>query len=145
MQVYHVTAVADPQKLADSLAKAAEDPSLTEKLGGSGSDLGQLGQGLTGDPAQAKELAKTLKDASVDYWIGVEDSYMYKAQFAAAMDMTGQENMDGVTGITLKGSATMGDFDQPVEVTPPADAKSFDLFMNELFGGMFGGSGGMML
>ncbi len=70
---------------------------------------------------------------------------MYKAQFAAAMDMTGQENMDGVTGITLKGSATMGDFDQPVEVTPPADAKSFDLFMNELFGGMFGGSGGMML
>ena len=39
----------------------------------------------------------------------------------------------------------MGDFDQPVEVTPPADAKSFDLFMNELFGGMFGGSGGMML
>jgi hypothetical protein len=145
VDVYHVTATADPQKLADSLAKAAEDPSLTEKLGGSESDFGQLGQGLTGDPAQAKELAKTLKDASVDYWIGVEDSYMYKAQFAAAMDMSGQENMEGVTGVTLKGTATMGDFDQPVEVTPPADAKSFDLFMNELFGGMFGGSGGMML
>jgi len=145
VEVYHVTAVADPQKLADSLAKAAEDPSLTEKLGGAGSDLGQLGQGLTGDPAQAKELAKTLKDASVDYWIGVDDSYMYKAQFAAAMDMSGQENMEGVTGITLKGTATMADFDEPLEVTPPADAKSFDLFMNELFGGMFGGSGGMML
>ena len=62
---------------------------------------------------------------------------MYKAQFAATLplDMTGQENMEGVTGITLKGAATMGDFDEPVEVTPPADAKSFDLFMNELFGG----------
>ena len=35
VDVYHVTATADPQKLADSLAKAAEDPNLTEKLGGS--------------------------------------------------------------------------------------------------------------
>ena len=34
---------------------------------------------------------------------------------------------------------TMADFDEPVEVTPPADAQSFDKFMNQLFGGMMGG------
>lgn len=143
--VYHVTATADPQKLADSLTKAAEDPSLQQKLGGSGSELGQLGQGLTGDPKQAEELAKTLKDVAVDLWIGVDDSYLYKAQFAASLDMTGQKDMQGVSGVTLKGDLTMSDFDQAFEVVAPQGAKPFEDFMTQLFGGMFGGSGGMML
>jgi hypothetical protein len=145
VQVYHVKAEADPQKLADSLTKAAQDPSLGEKLGGAESQLGPLGQGLSGDGAQAQELAKTLKSATVDFWIGVDDGYMYKAQFDGAMDMTGQEDMEGVSGLTAKGTVTMSDFDQAFDVTAPSGAKSFEEFMNQLFGGMFGGSGGMML
>jgi hypothetical protein len=141
VQVYHITAVADPQKLADSLTKAAEDPSLESKLGGSSSELGQLSQGLTQDKQQAEELGKSLKDATVDYWIGVDDQLMYKAQFGAAMDTSKIKDAQGVTGVTLKGTVTMADFDQPVEVTPPQDAKSFDKLMNQLFGGMLGGSG----
>ena len=76
MQVYHVKATADPQKLADSLTKAAEDPSLNKQLGSATGWLarGQLGSGLTGNAKQAEELAKTLKDATVDYWIGVDDA-----------------------------------------------------------------------
>jgi hypothetical protein len=139
VEVYHVKAVADPQKLAESLTKAAEDPSLNQKLGGSGSELGQLSQGLTQNKQQAEELSKSLKDATVDYWIGVDDQLMYKAQFAASMDTSGQKDMQGVTGVTMDGTVTMADFDQPVEVTPPADAKSFKEFMNQLFGGMLGG------
>jgi hypothetical protein len=139
VEVYHVKAVADPQKLAESLTKAAEDPSLNDKLGGSGSELGQLSQGLTQNKAQAEELSKSLKDAAVDFWIGVDDQLMYKAQFAASMDTTGQEDMEGVTGVTMNGAVTMSDFDEPVEVTPPADAKSFKEFMNQLFGGMMDG------
>jgi hypothetical protein len=139
VEVYRVKAVADPQKLAESLAKAAEDPTLQDKLGGSGSDLGQLSQGLTQDPQQAEELAKTLKDATVDYWIGVDDQYMYKAQFAASLDTSGQEDMEGVTGMTLNGTVSMGAFDEPVEVEAPKDAQSFDKLMNELLGGMMGG------
>jgi type IV pilus biogenesis protein CpaD/CtpE len=145
VQVYHVKATADPQKLADSLIKAAEDPSLGSKLGGSSSELGQLSQGLTQNKQQAEQLGKSLKDATVDYWIGVDDQYMYKAQFGASMDTSGQKNMQGVTGMTLKGLMTMADFDQPVDVTPPASSKSFKEFMNQLFGGMVGGSGGLTL
>ena len=95
VEVYHVKAAADPQKLAESLTKAAEDPSLADKLGGSGSELGQLSQGLTQNKQQAEELSKSLKDATVDYWIGVDDQLMYKAQFAAALDTTGQKDMAG--------------------------------------------------
>ncbi len=141
VDVYHVTAVADPQKLADSLTKAAEDPSLQDKLGGSGGELGQLTQGLTQNKQQAEELAKSLKEASVDYWIGVDDQLMYKAQFGASMDMTGQKDMQGLDGLSMKGTVTMADFDEPLEVTPPKNAKPFDTFMNELFGGMMGGGG----
>ena len=140
VEVYHVTAVADAQKLADSLAKAAEDPSLQDKLGGSGSQLGELSQGLTQNKQQAEELSKSLKEATVDYWIGVEDQLMYKAQFGASMDMTNQKDMEGVDGMSMKGTVTMSGFDEPVEVTPPQDAQSFEKFMTQLFGGMMGGS-----
>jgi hypothetical protein len=143
VQVYHVKAAADPTRLADSLAKAAEDPSLGEKLGGAGGQLGQLSQGLTQNKQQAEALAKSLKAATIDYWIGVDDAYMYKAQFGASMDTSGQKDMQGLSGLTMKGAVTMADFDQPVEVTPPADAKPFKEFMTQLFGGMFGGSGSM--
>jgi hypothetical protein len=145
VQVYHVKAAADPQKLAQSLTKAAESPSLGSKLGGSSSQLGQLSQGLTQNKAQAEQLAKTLKDATVEYWIGVDDQYMYKAQFGGAMDTSSQKDMQGVTGVTMKGTVTMSKFDEPVTVTPPAGAKSFKEFMNQLFGGMLGGSGGLTL
>ena len=141
VEVYHITAVADAQKLADSLTRAAEDPSLQDKLGESGGQLGQLGQGLTQNKQQAEALGKSLKEASVDYWIGVEDQLMYKAQFGAAMDMTGQKDMAGVEGVSLTGTVAMSRFDEPVEVTPPKDAQSFDEFMTQLFGGMLGGSG----
>ena len=64
VQVYHIKATADPQKLADSLMKAAENPDLQKELGGSSSQLGQLGSGLTQNKKQAQELSKSLKDAT---------------------------------------------------------------------------------
>ena len=139
-QVYHVKAVADPQKLADALLKAATDPSLQKKLGGSSSELGQLGAGLKQSEKQAQELGKSLKDASVDYWIGVDDGLMHKASFAATMDMTGQKNMQGLSGLSMTGSLAMSGFNEPVTVTPPANAQSFNKLMNQMFGGMLGGS-----
>lgn len=145
VQVYHVKATADPKKLADSLAKAAENPRLNKELGGATGSLGQLGSGLTGDAKQAQQLAKTLKSATVDYWIGVDDGYMHKAQFEATMDMSGQKNMQGISGLDAKGAVTMSDFDQPVSVGAPAGAKPFKDFMIQLFGGMLGGSGGLSL
>ena len=108
VQVYHVKAVADPQKLADSLTKAAEDPSLGSKLGGSSSELGQLSQGLTQNKQQAEELGKSLKDATVDYWIGVDDQYMYKAQFGAVHGHVGSEGHAGRHRHDLEGRRDHG-------------------------------------
>ena len=141
VEVYHVKAAADPQKLADSLLKAAEDPALGDKLGASGGELGELSEGLTQNRQQVEELGKTLRAATVDYWIGVDDQYMYKAQFGASLDTSSQKDMEGVSAMAAKGTVSMSGFDEPVEVEAPKDAKSFETFMNQLFGGMMGGSG----
>ena len=139
-QVYHVRATADPAKLAADLTKAMNDPSLLDKLGDP-STAKQLEQGLAQNKAQVEELKKSLKNVTVDYWIGVDDMLMRKAQFSAELATKGQQGMEGVDGMTMKMSMTMADFDQPVTVTPPAKAQPFDKLMNEVFGGMMGGSG----
>jgi hypothetical protein len=139
-QVYHVKATADPAKLAEDLTKAMNDPSLLDKLGDPGTAQ-QLEQGLAQNKKQLEELKKSLTTVTVDYWIGVDDMLMRKAEFSAALATKGQEGMDGVDGMTMKMSMTMADFDQPVSVTPPAKALPFDKLMNEVFGGLMGGSG----
>ena len=139
-QVYHVKATADPAKLAEDLTKAMNDPSLLKKLGDP-STAKQLEQGLAQNKKQVEELKKSLKDVAVDYWIGVDDMLMRKAEFSAGLATKGQQGMEGVDGVTMKMSMTMADFDQPVTVTPPAKALPFDQLMNEVLGGMMGGSG----
>ena len=136
-QVYHVKATADPQKLADALLQASQDPALAKKLGGQ-AQLKQLEQSLTQNKQQTEELAKSLKEATVEYWIGVDDSLMYKAQFKATLDTTRQKNMSGVSGMTMGTTMSMSDFDQPVTVTPPASAQPLNKLMQQMFG-MAGG------
>jgi len=139
VQTNHVKATADPQKLSEAIVKAAQDPELQKKLGSSASDLGASTKELE---KQAGELKKMLKDATVDYWIGVDDGLIYKAEVAGSLDTTSQKDMEGVTGMTLKATVTMADFDEPVEVTPPAKSQSIDKLMNEMFGGMMGSGTG---
>ena len=139
-QVYHVKATADPAKLAEDLTKAMNDPSLLNKLGDP-STAKQLEQGLAQNKKQVDALKKSLKDVAVDYWIGVDDMLMRKAELSVGLATKGQKGMEGVDGMSMKMSVTMTGFDQPVTVTPPAKARPFDKLMNEMFGGMMGGSG----
>jgi hypothetical protein len=139
-QVYHVKATADPAKLAEDLTRAMNDPGLLDKLGDP-STAKQLEQGLAENKKQVEELKKSLENIAVDYWIGVDDMLMRKAEFSADLATKGQEGMDGVDGMTMKMSMTMAAFDEPVTVTPPAKALPFDTLMNEVLGGMMGGSG----
>ncbi len=138
-EVFHISATADPQKLAEDLAKAAEDPDLATKLGDPDA-AAQLEEGLTQSKAQLDALKEMLKDVSVDYWIGVDDMLMRKATFNVDLKTEGQEGMEGVAGMTLNVVVTMDDFDEPVSVDPPADAEPFDKLMEQMFGGMMGGS-----
>ena len=143
--VYHVKATADPQKLADALMKAAKDPSLAKKLGGT-SQLKQLEQGLSQNGQQAEQLKKSLKNVSVDYWIGVADMLIHKASFNAALDTKGQKGMTGIDGMAMGMELTMADFDQPVTVTPPANALPLKSLLNQMFGGLTtGGASGLSL
>jgi hypothetical protein len=139
-QVYHVKATADPAKLAQDLTKAMNDPNLLKKLGDP-STAKQLEQGLAQNKKQVEELKKSLQDVAVDYWIGVDDKLMRKAEFSAGLATKGQKGMEGVDGMTMTMTVTMADFDQPVTVTPPATALPFSQLMNQMFGGMMGGSG----
>jgi hypothetical protein len=139
-QVYHVKATADPAKLAEDLTKAMNDPSLLDKLGDPGTAK-QLEQGLAQNKKQVEALKKSLTDVAVNYWIGVDDMLMRKAEFSAGLAPKGQQGMEGIDGMSVKMSMTMADFDQPVSVTPPAKALPFDKLMNEMFGGMLGGGG----
>ena len=116
------------------------DPSLLDKLGDK-STAQQLEQGLAQNKQQVEELKKSLKDVNVEYWIGVDDSMIHKAQFTASLGTAGQQGMEGVDGMTMKMGMTMGNFDEPVTVTPPETALPFEKLMNEMFGGMMGGSG----
>jgi hypothetical protein len=135
VKTYHVKGTADPAKLAAALLKASEDPKLAQKLGGS-AQLKGLEQSLGQDKSQIEQLSKGLKEATVDYWIGVDDSLIYKMQMAGALDTTGQKGMSGVDGMSMKLAVSMSGFNQPVTVTPPADAQSLDQLMQQMFGGL---------
>ena len=132
---YHLKATSDPQKLAAALMQAANDPDLAKKLGDA-ETANQLKQSLAQSEEQAAQLQKALTDVSVDYWVGVDDMLMRKAEFTAALDTTEQKDMEGVEGMTMKLTVTMDDFNEPVSVDPPAKAKSFDKLMETIFGGM---------
>lgn len=138
-QVYHVKATVDPVKLAEDLIKAMNDPSLLNKLGDP-STAKQLEQGLAQNKKQVEDLTKSLKDVAANYWIGVDDMLMRKAELSVGLATKGQKGMEGIDGMTLTMSMTMADFDQPVTVTPPAKALPFDKLTNEVFGSAMGSS-----
>ena len=137
-QVYHVKAAVDPQKVADALLKAASDPAVLDQLGQNSTGK-QLEKSLQSNEKQLRQLRKSLKSATADFWIGADDMLMRKATAAVAMDMTGQTGSQGVGAVDLTAALTLADFGEPVTVTPPADALPFSQLMNSLFGGMFGG------
>lgn len=132
--VYHIQATADPQKLAAALMKAANDPDLTSKLGDD-ETVRQLRKALKQNRDDAVALQKSLKSVAADYWIGVDDMLMHKVRFAAAVDTSGQKDMEGLKGLSVEMTMTMSEFDEPVTVEPPANAKSFDKLMEQMFGG----------
>lgn len=136
--VYHVKATANPQKIIDALVKAANDPGLAKALDDDEA-AAELRKELRQNQDDIATLRQSLKDVAVDYWIGVDDMLVRKAQFAANMDMTGQDDTQGVEGLDLDMTLTMADFNEPVTVQPPADAKPLDKLMQGMFGGMMMG------
>jgi hypothetical protein len=140
---FHVKATADPQKLAASLLKAMEDPAVTKQLGENTTGK-QLRSSLMKNQKELKQLQKSLRNTTADFWIGADDMLMRKVTMSVKLDMTGQtsNNVKGVDTVTLSGALALADFGETVTVTPPANALPFSQLMSSLFGGMFGGASG---
>lgn len=143
VEVYHVTATPAARKMAADLMKALKDPKLYEKLGDAAT-AEQLKAQTAQSEKQLKELEKAIDSVAVDLWIETGSMYMRKGAIALGLDMTGVKDAEGVTAMNAEIGFTMADFNEPVEVKPPAKAKDFEKLMNELLGGMMGMGGGEM-
>jgi len=138
-QVYHVKATVDTKAMAADLVKEMSSPALGKALGDPASAK-QLQQSLAQNKAQIDQLSNSVKDVAGDYWYAVDTLYLTKAAWSVALDTKGQKGMAGVNGMTLKADLAMSGFNEPVTVSPPAKALPFNTLMNQLLGGMAGGS-----
>ncbi len=143
VEVYHVAARPDAKKMAADLMKALKDPKLYEKLGDPAT-AEQLKAQTAQSEQQLKELEQAIDSVAVDLWIETGTMYMRKGAIAVGLDMTGVKDAQGVTAMNADIGFTMADFNEPVEVEPPAKAKDFEKLMNELLGGMMGMGGAEM-
>ena len=136
---YHVKATVDTKAMAADLMRQMNNPDLGKQLTDPATAK-QLQQTLAQNKAQIDELSNSVKDATGDYWYAVDTLYLTKASWTVALDTKGQKDMQGVDGMTLKADLTMSGFNEPVTVSAPAKALPFDQLMNQMFGGMMGGS-----
>ncbi|HQG54695.1 MAG TPA: hypothetical protein PLT83_04325 [Thermoleophilia bacterium] len=139
IQVYHLTASPDPKKIAGDLMKTLNDPDFYKKLGDQAT-AAQVKALQKENAALLKQVQKALDSLDVELWIETGSKYLRKSTLLVGMDTKAIKGAKGLTAMTLGFSLGMADFGQPVEVTPPAKAKSFDKLMNDLTGGMTPGA-----
>jgi hypothetical protein len=139
VEVYHLKATPDPKQIAGDLMKALEDPDLYKALGDP-QTAEQLKAMKNQNAKELKEAQKALENVEVQLWIETGTMYLRQGTVLIGMDTTGMEGAEGVTAMNMDIAFTMADFDEPVEVKAPSNAKDFDTLMNELVGGMMGSS-----
>ena len=138
-ETYHLTGSPDAKTIAGDVMKALSDPALYEKLGDP--QTAQQLKALKGqNTKQLKELQKALDSVGVDLWIETESMYLRQGSVVINMNTKGMEGAEGVSGMNVEVDFTMADFDEAFDVKAPAKAKDFDTLMNQLVGGMMGGS-----
>ena len=117
VQVYHVKAVADPQKLAESLTKAAERPEPAEA-----SSAARAASSASSARAsrRTRQQAEQLQQEPQGRHRGVLDRRRRPAtctrrSSAPPWTRPARRTCRASTGVTMKGAVTMSDFDQPVD------------------------------
>jgi hypothetical protein len=94
-------------------------------------DLGPLLGGGSVTPTQARRV---LKSGTVEAWVGTADLRPRKVHVVLSADGTGVAQ--GVGAVTADITATLSDFDAPVDIPAPRDAKPLDLSrLGSLVGG----------
>lgn len=101
---------------------AVDEKALAEDVGGL---AGGLGAGDAVDPSAAG-AGNDLETGVVDVWVGADDMLIHKA----TADVVSKDPLDAapqVKALDLKVSASLSDFDAPVDVEAPAGARTVDL------------------
>ena len=95
---------------------------------------GGLGAGDAVNPSAAG-AGNDLETGVVDVWVGADDMLIHRA----AADVVSKDALQAapqVKALDLKVSASLSDFDAPVEITAPAGARSVSL---DSIAGLLGG------
>lgn len=101
---------------------SVDEKELAEDVGGL---AGGLGAADAVDPSAAG-AGNDLETGVVDVWVGAEDMLIHRA----AAEVVSRDPLDAapqVKALDLDISASLSDFDSPVEVTAPAGARTVDL------------------
>lgn len=108
-----------------------DEAALAEDVGGL---LGGLGQGDAVDP-DAAGAGSDLETGVVDVWVGAEDMLIHKAE-AEVVSGDPLAAAPQVRALDLDLTATLSDFDAPVEITAPTGARTLSL---DAITGLLGG------
>jgi hypothetical protein len=137
----HVSAGVDVPKFLDDIEK------VVKKASAQGGQSSQV-PNTTFTPAQKKQIADSVKDASFDVWSGKDDKIIRKLAVSLDFDTSKNANTTALRGITsgsIDFSVTLTDLNSPQTINAPANAKPFTQLQNQirqLLGQLQGGGSG---
>jgi len=108
-----------------------DETALAEDIGGLANGLGAEGAVKPGAAGEEGDLETGV----VDVWVGQEDLLIHKAA-ADVVSKDPLEAAEAVKSIDLQISASISDFNAPVEITAPSGAREVDL---DSIAGLLGG------
>ena len=127
--VYHMVATADTVKIMDEIVKALDNPAFSKGAGSGAAVLNQLRSS-----GQLKTLEKSLAAASVQEWVDAQTFLVSKGSFDAKLHLGSGSASSGVSGLGINVTFTLGGFNQPFKVTPPAHAQPIEKLTKGLSG-----------
>lgn len=138
--VYHVSYVLDTAAIGKDLATLAQTGLA---MGGSTLGASAAPNSLKDAQALTTALQNGLKDVKCDMWYEKDNSYLRKVVISATLDVSSDPSAAkaGIKGGSFTATVTLGDFNAPVTVTPPASSQPF----SKLLGGLSALTGGASL
>lgn len=135
----------DPTLLISALLGRVADPETTGSERIAGADTARIDGTLDGE-ALARDLraiglqdaadavGDALRDARITVWVGIDDNRVYRLRLRVD-EQAAETDVAGVGRLSLDLVAEFRDFDEPVEIEPPANAQRVSVDqLADLFG-----------
>ena len=138
VETYHVKVDVDTVTMITDVLKMMKSPQVTEALGDSAADLGDVSDLSEQDLAQMKDV---FKSATLDLW-SQTDTFHPRKMAVAVEIVPPAEEAGGLESMTVTMDLVYESINEPVTVEAPADAKPWKELEPALegLGSMLGGS-----